>query len=400
MEPVYFDHNATTPVAEAVWERMLPFFGVGTSSKAAVPDGRSPCGRGKHYGNASSRHGFGRQARQAVEEAREQVAAAVGAHPSRVIFTSGGTEANNLAIKGVAGWMRPGTVAVSAIEHPCVIEPARDLRRQGWKLRQIAVDGECRLDLDDLDRALAESPALVSVMVANNETGAVQDVARVVERAHRKGALVHSDGVQALGKMPLDFAALGVDLMTVSAHKIYGPKGAGALIVDKRVELAPLLSGGGQERGHRSGTENVPAIVGFGAACGMISDRLARVLQEGSCLRDRLEAGLKEAGAVVFAAGAIRLPNTSFFALPGIEGETLVTVLDRAGFAVASGAACSSASSAVSPVLAAMGVEPALAKGAVRVSLGQDNDAAQVDAFLKALRREVDRMRSLAAVVG
>lgn len=380
MEPVYFDHNATTPVADEVWERMLPFYG-------------------RRYGNASSRHGFGRQARQAVEEAREQVAAAVGAHPSQVIFTSGGTEANNLAIKGVAGWMKPGTLAVSSIEHPCVTQPARDLRRQGWKLQEIAVDAECRLDLDELDRTLAESPALVSVMLANNETGAVQEVAEVARRAWQKGVPVHTDAVQALGKMPLDFSALGVDLMTVSAHKIYGPKGAGALIVDKRVEIAPLLSGGGQERGYRSGTENVPAIVGFGAACGMISERLAQVLQDGSRLRDRLEAGLKQAGAVIFAAGATRLPNTSFFALPGVEGETLVMALDRAGFAVASGAACSSASSEVSPVLAAMKVDPVLAKGAVRVSLGKDNDEAQVDAFLKVLHGEVKRMRSLAAVV-
>lgn len=380
MEPVYFDHNATTPVADEVWERMLPFFR-------------------QHYGNASSRHGFGRQARQAVEEAREQVAHAVGAHPSQVIFTSGGTEANNLAIKGVAGWMKPGTLAVSSIEHPCVTQPARDLRRQGWKLKEIAVDAECRLDLDDLDRTLAESPALVSVMLANNETGAVQEVAEVARRARQKGVLVHTDAVQALGKMALDFAALGVDLMTVSAHKIYGPKGAGALIVDKRVELVSLLSGGGQERGYRSGTENVSAIVGFGAACEGISDRLARVLQDGPRLRNRLEAGLKEAGAVVFAAGATRLPNTSFFALPGVEGETLVMALDRAGFAVASGAACSSASSEVSPVLAAMGMDPALAKGAVRVSLGKDNDGPQVDAFLKALHGEVARLQSMAAVV-
>ncbi|MGD9786922.1 MAG: cysteine desulfurase family protein [Sulfuricellaceae bacterium] len=380
MEPIYLDHNATTPVADEVWRQMLPYFG-------------------KQYGNPSSRHGFGRAARQAVEEAREKVAAVVGAHPSQVIFTSGGTEANNLALKGAAAWLKPGVIAVSRIEHPCVAQPAKGLRRQGWKLREVAVDAECRLDLDDLERTLAESPALVSVMLANNETGALQDVAAVAERARRKGALAHTDAVQALGKMEVDFRGLGVDMMTLSAHKIYGPKGVGALIVDKRVELAPLLSGGGQEWGIRSGTENVPAIVGFGAACELVSGRLARVLQESAGLRDRLEAGLKKMGAVIFAAGAERLPNTSFFALPGIEGETLVMALDRAGFAVASGAACSSASSEISPVLAAMGVEPSLAKGAVRVSLGQENTAAQVDAFLAALGGELNRLRSMAAVM-
>jgi len=393
MEPIYLDHNATTPVADEVWRQMEPYFGARASSGTAVTGGH-----GKWYGNPSSRHGFGRGARQAVEEAREKVAAAVGVHPSQVIFTSGGTEANNLALKGAAAWLKPGAIAVSRIEHPCVIQPARDLRRQGWKLREVAVDEECRLDLDDLGQALAESPALVSVMLANNETGAVQDVGAVSERAHRIGALVHTDAVQALGKMAVDFRALGVDMMTLSAHKIYGPKGVGALIVDKRVELAPLLSGGGQERGIRSGTENVPAIVGFGVACEQIPDRLARVLQ-GTSLRDRLEAGLKQMGAVIFAAGAERLPNTSFFALPGLEGETLVMALDRAGFAVASGAACSSASSEISPVLAAMGVDPGLAKGAVRVSLGWDTTGAQVDAFLAAVGGELSRLRSMAAVM-
>ncbi len=391
-EPIYLDHNATTPVADEVWRQMLPYFGAGTSGGAAG-------GRSRQYGNPSSRHGFGRAARQAVEEAREKVAAAVGAHPSQVVFTSGGTEANNLALKGAAAWLKPGTLAVSRIEHPCVTRPAKDLRRQGWKLREIAVDAECRLDLDDLERTLAESPALVSVMLANNETGALQDVAAVADKARRAGALAHTDAVQALGKMAVDFRALGVDMMTLSAHKIYGPKGAGALIVDKRVELAPLLSGGGQEWGIRSGTENVPAIVGFGAACELLPGRLARVLQEGTGLRDRLEAGLKKMGAAIFAAGAERLPNTSFFALHSVEGETLVMALDRAGFAVASGAACSSASSEISPVLAAMGVEPSLAKGAVRVSLGQENTAAQVDAFLAALGGELSRLRSMAAVM-
>jgi cysteine desulfurase len=232
-------------------------------------------------------------------------------------------------------------------------------------------------------------------MLANNETGVLHDVAALAETAHAAGALIHSDAVQALGKMKVDFAALGVDALTVSAHKIYGPKGAGALIVERKVELAPLLDGGGHERGLRSGTENVPAIVGFGAACERAGARLARGLQAITRLRDVLEAGLCAQGAVIFGANAPRLGNTSFFAIPGIAGETLVMALDRAGFAVASGAACASHGNDTSPVLAAMGIERDLARGAVRMSLGEDSDEAAVRAFLAALADEVKKLTAL-----
>lgn len=376
----YFDHNATTPVAQEVWEAMLPFFS-------------------REYGNASSRHALGRAARQAVEEAREKVAALAGAHPSQVIFTSGGTEANNLFVKGVAGCLPPSVAVVSAVEHPCVAAPARALRRQGWQVRQIAVDSEGCFDMGSLDEALKDGAAFVSAMLANNETGTLQDVAAVAEMAHRAGALAHTDAVQALGKVSVDFAALGVDALTLSAHKIYGPKGAGALVVQRKVELMPLLDGGGHERGLRSGTENVPAIAGFGVACELAGKRLAQGLQDTVRLRDTLEAGLHGLGAVIFGAGAARLPNTSFFAVPGVEGETLVMALDRAGFAVASGAACSSQSADVSPVLAAMGVERDLAKGAVRVSLGRGNSEAEVSAFLAALEGELKKLKALTAML-
>src|SRR5262245_3487220 len=380
MEHVYFDHNATTPVDDRVLEVMLPFL------------------RGQ-YGNASSRHELGTAARRAVNVAREQVAALVNVQPSQVIFVSGGTEANNLFVKGVATWLKPSQVAVGSIEHPCVAKPAQELARAGWKVRKLAVSGDGELDLADLDRALEVPTGLASLMVANNETGVIQDVSAAGERARRARAWMHTDAVQALGKIPIDFAALNVHAMTLSAHKIYGPKGAGALVVDKRLEVRPLIHGGGHEQGLRSGTENVPAIVGFGAACELAASRMTELATRLEALRARLERGLQGLGAVVFGAGARRIPNTSYFALEGIAGETLVIELDKAGYAVAPGAACSSASPEPSATLLAMGVEPELARGAVRFSLGAANTAQQVDEFLQALGRVVTRLRSLTAMV-
>lgn len=379
MTHVYFDHNASTPLDPRVLEVMLPFL-------------HEQCG------NASSRHEFGTVARKAVDRAREQVAAIVGAQPAQVVFTSGGTEANNLFIRGVAAGMKPGQVAVSSIEHPCVTAPAQDLVRQGWKLRKLKVSRDGRIDLNDVDAALAEKTALMSVMLANNETGVIQDVAAVGERAKRAGAVMHTDAVQALGKIPVEFAALNVQALTLSAHKIYGPKGAGALVVDKRLDLRAVLAGGGQERGLRGGTENVPAIAGFGAACEIAAARLAELSPRLAALRERLERGLVNLGAVIFGANAPRLPNTSYFAFRGIHGETLVIELDKAGYAVGSGAACSSADNAPSGTLLAMGVEPELARGAVRFSLGADNAAEQVDGFLRALAGVLQRLRTMQAV--
>jgi cysteine desulfurase len=275
----------------------------------------------------------------------------VGAHPTEVVFTSGGSEANNLFIKGAAACLKPATVAVSAIEHPCVREPAADLKRLGWDMVEIAVDAAGRVVAADFAVALARPAKLVSVMLANNETGVLQDIPALAEQARavggRNAAWFHTDAVQALGKVKLDFRALnaaGVNALTVSAHKLYGPQGAAALVLDKRVELKPLISGGGQERNLRSGTENVAAIVGFGAACELATARLEADAARLTGLRDMLEQGLAKLETVVFSRNAPRLPNTVFFAVAGIDGETLVAQLDRAGFAVASGSACSSVS--------------------------------------------------------
>jgi cysteine desulfurase len=356
---------------------------------------------GERYGNPSSRHAYGRAARAAIDAAREQVAVALGAHPTEVVFVSGGSEANNLFIKGAAACLKPGLLAVSAIEHPCVREPANDLKRLGWQVHEIAVDGEGRIVETDFSAMLAKKPGLVSVMLANNETGVLQDIPALAARAKAAGAWFHTDAVQALGKVAIDFRALnadGVSALTVSAHKIHGPMGAAALVLDKRVELKPLISGGGQERNLRSGTENVAAIVGFGAACELAVARLQADAMRLAALRERLEEGLAAAGATIFSRNAPRLPNTTFFALPGIDGETLVAQLDRAGFAVASGSACSSVSPQPSHTLLAMGVEPVLAKGALRVSLGRANTEEDVVRFLQALDATVGKLKGLAAV--
>ncbi len=377
--PVYLDHNATTPLDAAVFEAMLPYLR-------------------EHYGNASSRHEYGRAARRAIDEARAQVAAAVGAHATEIVFCSGGSEANNLFLKGAAACLKPAAVAVGATEHPCILRPAEQLARQGWRLHCLAVDGQGRLEPAGYAAALADQARLVSVMLANNETGVLQDVASLAAQARAAGAWFHTDAVQALGKIEVNFRQLGVHAMTVSGHKLGGPKGAAALIVDKRVELAPLIAGGGHERGLRSGTENVAAIVGFGKACELAAQKLVNESVRCRDLRERLENGLQILGATVFARAAPRLPNTTYFAFADVDGETLVGRLDRDGYAVASGAACSSANPEPSHVLRAMGVAPEVARGAVRVSVGAGTTAQQIDDFLATLQTTVAALHRLTAV--
>lgn len=377
--PAYLDWNASAPLDEAVREAMLPWLGA-------------------HAGNASSRHEYGRRARAAIDAARERVAAAVGAHPTEVVFTSGGSEANNLFLKGASALQRPGRIAISAIEHPCVREPAKQLRRVGWEVEEVEVDGEGRLVVAAWREALERRPLIASVMLANNETGAIQPLSSLASEARIAGVWLHTDAVQAFGKIEVDFRALGVAAMTLSAHKIGGPVGAGALVLDKRVELQPLIAGGGQERGLRSGTENVAAIVGFGVACERAGVEREAAARRMSGMREGLEDALVVLGARIFSRGAERLPNTVFFALAGIDGETLVAKLDRAGFAVASGSACSSANPEPSHTLLAMGVERDLARNAVRVSIGRATTVAEMHDFAAALARVVSELKSLTAM--
>jgi cysteine desulfurase len=375
----FFDHNATTPVDGRVLEAMLPYLS-------------------EVYGNPSSVHRQGRAARDAIERAREQVAELVAAHPSQVVFTSGGTEGNNAVLKGIAWRNLRGRVAVSAIEHASLLEPAQVLVRLGWEMDSIPSGRDGRVSPDAVRATLTPETRLVSVMLANNETGVIQDLEAIAEVLRGHPALLHTDAVQAAGKMPLNFAATGAQLMTLSAHKIYGPKGVGALVVDKSVEWEPLLSGGGQEKGRRGGTENLAGIVGFGAAAEFAREELGERTQHLRRLRDRFEMELRTQlpEVVIFAGCAERLPNTVFMALPGIDGEALLMNMDRQGFALSSGAACAAEVREPSHVLRAMGIEPELARSAVRVSFGRDNTAAQVDALVNALCKQQASLKAKA----
>ncbi len=379
---LYLDYNASTPLDARVLDAM-------TKCLAGFP------------GNPASVHQFGRAVRANIDAAREQVAALVGAHPSQVVFTSGGTEANNLAFTFLRGQHQPARLAVSRIEHPSVLEPARVLAAQGWQLDWIDVDHQCRVRPQFLAERLHQDTRLVSVMTANNETGALQNVAGLAESARSVGALFHTDAIQAAGKMPLDFQASGAHLMTLSAHKIYGPKGVGALIFDKSLELSPQLYGGGQEKGLRAGTENVAGIVGFGVAAESAVAELKQRVAHSRGLRDRLERGLALYPQItVFAEQAERLPNTLQLAIEGIDGEALLMQFDRSGIAVSSGSACSSGKAQPSHVLMAMGVDAQLARGAIRISIGKDTTASEIDLFLAALGEQVKWIQKASRAAG
>lgn len=365
---IYLDHNATTPLDERALEAMLPYLRA-------------------FHGNASGLYRLGRLSRSAIDTARQQVAAWVGAEPSEVIFTSGGTESNNLALKGLALASPPGAILTGATEHPSVAEPLKFLAARGWRVIFLPVDRHGQPDISRFDALTDNDFRFATLMLANNETGVIHNVAPIAEQVRERGGFFHADAVQAAGKIPVDFKACGARLLSLSSHKIYGPKGVGALIVDRAVPLEPLLHGGGQENDRRGGTENVAGIVGFGKAAELalaeLDERRARALT----LRKRLEAGLKELpGLTIFAEEAERLPNTTQFSLAGFDGEMLVMNLDRRGFAVSSGSACASGAGEPSPVLTAMGVDAETAKGAVRVSLGKGNTAQDVDRLVQTLK--------------
>ena len=345
----YLDYNAEAPVKPAVSEAMA-------EAIAKV-------------GNPSSVHGFGRRARRAVENAREQVVALAGASPGAVIFTSSGTEANNLALKG-AGRNR---LLVSAIEHDSVLGAA-----PGAEI--LPVDGRGIVDLDSLRAALAEDgpPALVSLMLANNETGAIQPVAEAARIAHAHGALLHCDAVQAAGRLKIERAALGADMLSLSAHKMGGPQGVGALILGDGVEINPQLAGGRQETGRRAGSENTAGIIGFGAASELAAEDLAEVSRIAR-MRDRMETEISALGGISIGGDVPRLCNTACIAMPGMPSETQVIGFDLAGIAVSAGAACSSGKVGPSHVLEAMGIDRGLASRAVRISLGWRTTAADVE---------------------
>ena len=379
MQKNYFDHNATTAIDKKVLGVMLPYIEM-------------------QQGNPTSQHSFGRYARTAIEEAREQVALAIHAHPSEVIFTSGGTEANNMIVHGAAIKERESTLVRSNIEHPCVARPMEAMKYQGWKQALLNVSQDGVVTKEAYKNISAENISLVSVMLANNETGAIQDMALLHDFAKEKKALSHTDAVQAFGKIDVRFDELHIDAMTLSSHKIYGPQGVGALILNKRSDIEPLIYGGGQEKNLRSGTENIAAIVGFGKACELISESMKATSTHTHELKKILEVHLKDLGAVIFSEKVARLNNTTFFAFKDIEGSTLLTALDKKGFAIASGSACSSVNKEPSHVLLAMGIDEDLARGALRISFGQKNSMTEVKDFIEVLKKELQTLKQLTAI--
>lgn len=363
---LYFDHNATTPLDERVLEVMLPYL------------------QG-FYGNASALYRLGRVSRSALENARAQVASLVGVQAEQVIFTSGGTEANNLAVQQINVGAR---LVVSAVEHPSILEPAYHWQTRGEALSIVPVDQAGQVNPDMLEQLPWQSGDLLALQMAHNETGVIQHhLAIYADKLRAKGVIVHSDAVQAAGKLPLNFEQARVHLMSLSSHKLYGPKGCGALIVDRDFKLTPQLYGGGQEHGRRPGTENIATLVGFGKAAELALSELEQRQQHLLGLRKQLEQGLQGIpGLVIFAEHGERLPNTVQFGIPDVDGEMLLMQLDRLGIAVSSGSACSSGAGKPSDSLMAMGVPANLAKSALRISLGRQNTAEQVALLIGQLK--------------
>ena len=377
----YFDHNATTPVCKEVLEVVVP-------AMLEV------------YGNASSIHHDGQLAKQKLDAARREVAELVRCHPMEVVFVSGGTEADNLAILGTVRRGGPAGkhVITTAIEHPAVLNACAQLEREGASVTYVSVGPSGVVDPDDIRRALRPQTVLITLMHANNELGTVQPIEAIGDIARTAGVAFHSDGVQAAGKLSINVNELGVDLYSLSGHKIYAPKGVGVLYVRKDVDLQPVLFGGHHERDRRPGTENVPGAVAMGRAAMIVRERQAAEGRELAALRDRFERGVEERvhGARVNCAASPRLPNTSNICFEGIEGEPLLIALDLKGFAVSSGAACSSGAVEPSHVLTAIGMRRDQARSCLRFSLGRSNDAAQVDRLVEAVASSVAHLQRLA----
>jgi len=374
---VYLDNNATTPVLPEVLDAMRPYFG-------------------EHFGNASSIHHHGQETRAAVERARESVAELVGCRSSEIVFTSGGTEADNLAIFGLA---KPGDhILTSTIEHHAVMNACKHLEQKGCEVTSIPVDGRCQVDPDDVKRALRSNTKLITIMLANNETGVVQPVEQIGKIAAEADVFFHTDAVQAAGKIPLDVSKIGCDLLTISGHKIHASQGNGALYVRKGTLLEPMLYGGSHERSRRAGTENVPGIVALGKAAELALTAFERGDDKKMAeMRDRLERELLSQieATGVNGEGAPRVPNTTNIYFDYIEGEALVIALDLKGLAVSTGAACSSGSIEPSHVLTAMGLRPDRARASIRFSLGKQNKPEDVDFALSVVPETVAYLREL-----
>ena len=377
MHRVYLDNNATTPVLPEVFEAMRPYFG-------------------EHFGNASSIHHHGQETRAAVEDARESVAALLGCSAAEVIFTSGGTESDNLAISGLVA---PGDhVITSSVEHSAVLQSSKALAKLGCEVTVLPVDGRSLIDPADVRRALRPKTRLISVMMANNETGALQPVVEIGKIAAEAGVLFHTDAVQAAAKVPIDVKWIGCQALSISGHKIHAPQGTGALYLKKGTQIEPLLYGGRHERSRRAGTENVPGIVGLGKAAKLAKEAFDRNDDRKiAAMRDRLQQGIlaQVDGAVVNGEGIARVPNTTNIRFDHIEGEALVIALDLKGLAVSTGAACSSGAIEPSHVLVAMGLSSEQARASIRFSLGKQTTAEDIDFALSLVPETVARLRAL-----
>jgi cysteine desulfurase len=390
-EIIYLDNNATTPLDPAVIEEMLPFLT-------------------KYYGNPSSGYGFAATARKAINLARERVAALLGCEPTEIVFTSGGTESNNAVIhsalqfeprgKSATGRIRSGEhVVTSAVEHSAVLLPCQNLAKAGCDVTFLGVDQDGNLDLTELEGAIRPETALVSIMWANNETGVLFPVEKIAEICRQKGAVFHTDAVQATGKMPMRLRDTAINFLSLSAHKFHGPKGVGALYVNRRTKFNPLIAGGGQENGRRGGTENVTSIAGLGKA----AELALKYLAEGQCnirsMRDRLEKSVLEAvsGASVNGAGAARLPNTSSLSFDGIESSAALLLLDRQGICCSAGSACRTGSQEASHVLRAMNPTGDGARRSLRFSFGRFNTDAQIDRAIEIIPKVIEKLRQSAA---
>ena len=367
-DPIYLDHNATTPVLPEVVDAMLPWLT-------------------EHFGNPSSNHVYGHVAKDAVVKAREQVAELIGCMPEEIYFTSGGTEANNLAIRGIASARAERKhIVTSVIEHPATEMPCQYLEAQGYRVSRAGVDGTGMVRLDAIESAVSQETALVTIMHANSETGTLQPIRQIADMAHTHGAVVHTDAAQTTGRIIFSVDELGVDLLSIVGHKMYAPKGIGALYVRKGTDIEPQSLGGGHERGLRSGTENVPYIVGLGQACAIALRDGEETIQKITRLRDQLWAGLKELipGVMLNGHPDLRLPNTLNVRFPGISGNALLAATP--GIAASTGSACHAEDESASAVITAMGLSEAAALGSVRLTLGRETTEYDIDMIVKYLQ--------------
>lgn len=380
MKRVYLDHNATTPLHPEVVEAMLPYYR-------------------DIFGNASSVHSFGQQARKAIDQARERVAELLECEAREIIFTSGGTEADNFAIKGVSAALREkgNHIITSSIEHQAVLNTCKYLEKKGFRVTYLGVDKYGRLEPDKVKEAITEETILVSIMHANNEIGTIEPIGEIGSICKEKGIYFHTDAVQTVGKIPTRVNELKVNLLSLSAHKIYGPKGIGALYIRKGTKIEALICGGHHERHLRAGTENVAGIVGLGKACELARNSLDTNFHCLASLRDKLEKGIRERISHVYLNGhpQDRLPNTSNLSFEFVEGESVILSLDLKGIAVSTGSACTSGSLEPSHVLLSMGVAPEIAQGSLRFSLGRDNTAQDIDYVLETIPPIIERLRSM-----